>query len=85
MRRNGCLPIVNTLHEKLKPRHIWLWPGGDFESHLGLGGKKQLKECGPCLQKLESQPLQDSVADYVKLKACSAWLRPANPVPKDDA
>ena len=78
-------PIANALHEKLTPHRIWLWPGGDIESHLGLDGKKQPKEWAPFLQKLESEALQDSVADYATVKAFLAWLRPAEPAPKDDA
>lgn len=77
-------PIVQALQDTLKAHGIWLWPGGDIEHPLGLSGKKEPAIWAEFLQRLETDPIHDVVADHATIEAFVTWLRPA-PMPAGHA
>lgn len=66
---------INSLHNKLQPRNIWLWKLGAIESHLGLTAKNE-HEWARFKANVENPEvgLELACADFVGVQQLVEWL-----------
>lgn len=72
---DAAQPVALALHNKLKPRQIWLWQLGDIESVLGLPGNKNEQEWAEFCQRLDTEGLEACLPKPTMLRDFFHWLR----------
>jgi predicted ATPase len=64
---------IRSLHERLKAMHVWLWPRGAVEQHLGIEGKKDAVHAR-FVKRVEVEGVDDAVADAAGIRQFFDWL-----------
>jgi len=63
---------LRNLHIKLLQHNIWIWTKGAIEDHFGNGSKKE-PHLAQFSKQIESERLQDVLADFDEVKAFCEW------------
>jgi putative ATP-dependent endonuclease of OLD family len=65
---------IESIHNKLLARNIWIWKLGSIEVHLGLTGKNE-QAWATFINRLETDTLQNVTTDHQGIIALVNWIR----------
>lgn len=68
----GATAAIQSLHNKLKAKGIWLWTGGAIEFHLGLAGKDH--DAWRAMRKSLRAKGIPAAKDHATVGGCMKWL-----------
>ncbi|MGG7607422.1 ATP-dependent nuclease [Massilia sp. BKSP1R2A-1] len=72
-KNNDAKPAIQSLHDRLKQKGIWLWTSGAIEEHLGLTDKDE--SCWAAFQsRAETEGITAVCADLASVKNLVEWL-----------
>lgn len=69
-----AIPLIESLHEKMKVQGIWIWKKGAIEAHLGTGSKTE-SEWARFKQDVTNNGLNVACRDYQGINELVTWLR----------
>ncbi|MDO6681574.1 hypothetical protein Q4551_04695 [Oceanobacter sp. 5_MG-2023] len=70
----AAIPLIESLHEKMKAQNIWIWKKGAIEAHIGITSKNEI-----AWAKFKNDVIADGLAqtcnDCQGLLDLVEWLR----------
>ena len=73
---NDSASALNSLHEKLKLRNIWIWKRGAIEAHIGINSKTE-SAWAQLKNNIEENGLEVACTDDQSIRDLIDWLRNA--------
>jgi len=69
-----AIPLIESLHQKMKVQGIWIWKKGAIEAHLGTASKTE-SEWARFKRDVTNNGLNVTCSDYQGINELVTWLR----------
>ncbi|XYS42268.1 ATP-dependent nuclease [Acinetobacter baumannii] len=69
-----AIPLIESLHNKMKAQRIWIWKKGAIEAHIGTSSKTE-SEWAKFKQDVINNGCDATCADYQSISDLVTWLR----------
>ena len=70
----AAIPLIESLHTKMKAQHIWVWKKGEIEAHIGTPNKTE-SAWAQFKSDVMTNGLSQTCSDYQSLLDLVEWLR----------